>query len=160
MSITTTSASCLSATPRATVAPTFPAPPTTVTLRFIPAPRSYEGNCRDRGQRKDFWLGFLPRKMFSAVCAVSAVAVSHVADDGVPEFRGLQLGRAVHEAREVVGDAFGGDGAVHALHDELRRLDPSEVPQHHLAGEDHGAGIHLVLVRVLRRRAVRRLEDR
>src|SRR5262249_49649423 len=146
MSITTTSASCLSATPRATVAPTFPAPPTTVTLRFIRAPRSYEGNRRDRGERKDFWL--------------SAVAFSHVADDGVPEFRGLQLGRAVHEAREVVGDAFGGDGAVHALHDELRRLDPSEVPQHHLAGEDHGAGIHLVLVRVLRRRAVRRLADR
>src|SRR5437762_11951918 len=35
MSMTTTSASCLSATPRATVAPTLPAPPTTVTLRFI-----------------------------------------------------------------------------------------------------------------------------
>src|SRR3954463_16362384 len=35
MSMTTTSASCLSATPRATVAPTFPAPPTTVTLRFM-----------------------------------------------------------------------------------------------------------------------------
>src|SRR5439155_22204829 len=38
ISMTTTSASCLSATPRATVAPTLPAPPTTVTLRFIPAP--------------------------------------------------------------------------------------------------------------------------
>src|SRR5437870_12309487 len=38
MSITTTSASCLSDTPRATVAPTLPAPPTTVTLRFINAP--------------------------------------------------------------------------------------------------------------------------
>src|SRR5437764_10905235 len=38
MSITTTSASCFSATPRATVAPTLPAPPTTVTLRFIAAP--------------------------------------------------------------------------------------------------------------------------
>src|SRR5436190_13175147 len=35
MSTTTTSASCLSAIPRATVAPTFPAPPTTVTFRFI-----------------------------------------------------------------------------------------------------------------------------
>src|SRR5437762_9791923 len=35
MSMTTTSASCLSATPRATVAPTFPAPPTTVTFRFM-----------------------------------------------------------------------------------------------------------------------------
>src|ERR1700726_30447 len=35
MSMMTTSASDLSATPRATVAPTFPAPPTTVTFRFI-----------------------------------------------------------------------------------------------------------------------------
>src|SRR2546427_9510447 len=38
MSITTTSASDLSATPRATVAPTLPAPPTTVTFRFMSAP--------------------------------------------------------------------------------------------------------------------------
>src|SRR4051812_29233040 len=38
MSMTTTSASAFSATPRATVAPTLPAPPTTVTLRFILAP--------------------------------------------------------------------------------------------------------------------------
>ena len=35
MSMMTTSASSLSAMARATVAPTFPAPPTTVTFRFI-----------------------------------------------------------------------------------------------------------------------------
>src|SRR5258708_7990131 len=35
MSMTSKSASSLSAIARATVAPTFPAPPTTVTLRFI-----------------------------------------------------------------------------------------------------------------------------
>src|ERR1700741_4393575 len=38
MSTITTSASSLSAIQRATVAPTLPAPPTTVTLRFIDAP--------------------------------------------------------------------------------------------------------------------------
>src|SRR5690349_4555026 len=47
MSTITTSASSFSAMLRATVAPTFPAPPTTVTLRFIVAPcflaaRGYE----------------------------------------------------------------------------------------------------------------------
>jgi hypothetical protein len=35
MSMTTTSASSLTAMARATVAPTLPAPPTTVTLRFM-----------------------------------------------------------------------------------------------------------------------------
>src|SRR5687768_7504468 len=38
ISTITTSASSFSAMLRATVAPTFPAPPTTVTLRFIEAP--------------------------------------------------------------------------------------------------------------------------
>src|SRR5580692_5585357 len=51
MSMTTTSASCLSATPRATVAPTLPAPPTTVTLRFIVAP-SRDGLPRSHEERE------------------------------------------------------------------------------------------------------------
>src|SRR5687768_18034660 len=41
--IFTTSASSFSAILRATVAPTFPAPPTTVTLRFIATPRLVAG---------------------------------------------------------------------------------------------------------------------
>src|SRR5688572_29502267 len=106
MSMTTTSASCLSAMPRAAVAPTLPAPPTTVTFRFI------------------------------------AGSSSHVLDNRVAEFRGLQLRRAVHEPREVVGHAFGGNGTVHALDDQIGGLGPPHVPHHHLAREDDRAGIH------------------
>src|SRR5262249_45836007 len=127
MSITTTSASCLSATPRATVAPTFPAPPTTITLRFISAP-----------VEKALRLPRLPCPPRQRLCL-------HVVDDGVPEFRCLQFGCAVHQPREVVRHALGGDRAVHPLDDEIGRLGPPEVAQHHLAREDHGARVHLVL---------------
>src|SRR5688500_8606532 len=44
MSIMTTSASSLSAMARATVAPTFPAPPTTVTFRFMYPSRLHLGD--------------------------------------------------------------------------------------------------------------------
>src|SRR3954453_20390219 len=120
MSMTTTSASCLSATPRATVAPTFPAPPTTVTFRFLSAPLT---------------LG----------CRVAL----HVLDNGVGELRRLQFRGAFHQAGEVVGDALAGDGAVHALDDQIRGFDPAHVPQHHLAGQNHRTGVHFVLVGVL-----------
>src|SRR5262249_34755302 len=104
MSMITTSASCLSATPRATVAPTLPAPPTTVTLRFMSTP--------DRSALR---------------------SILHVFDDGAPELRRLQLGRIVHQPREVVGHVLGADRGIHALDDEVRGLVPTEVPQHHLA---------------------------
>ena len=54
---------------------------------------------------------------------------------------------------------LGGDRAVHALDDEVGGLVPAQVAQHHLAREDHRARVDLVLVGVLRRGAVRRLED-
>src|SRR6476659_811892 len=121
----TTSASCLSATPRATVAPTLPAPPTTVTLRFMPAPA------------------------FVIACLL------HVLDHSVPERRRLQLGRAVHQPREVVGYPPGGNRALHALDDQIGLHVPPEVAQHHLAREDHRSGIHFVLIRIFRRGAMR-----
>src|SRR3982074_468893 len=82
MSMTTTSASCLSAIPRATVAPTLPAPPTTVTLRFIRCVPPAIGLLRSLG---------------------SSLAL-HIPDDGVREGRRFELRRAFHLAREVVGD--------------------------------------------------------
>src|SRR5262245_44418415 len=144
MSMTTTSASCLSATPRATVAPTLPAPPTTVTLRFMSAP---EMNTKLTKTTKD-------------LCGLCGLCGSHLGNNRVPEVRRRQLGRAFHEPREVVRDALGGNRAVHALDDEISRFDPAEVAEHHLAREDHGAGIYFVEIRVLGRGAVRRLEDR
>src|ERR1700676_3683234 len=117
MSTITTSASSLSAIQRATVDPTFPAPPTTATFRYIAAPRL------------------------------------HVPDHCVGELGRLQFLRAGHQSRKVVGDLLGGNGAVHALHDEVGGLGPAEMPEHHLARKDHRARVHLVQIRVLGRRA-------
>src|SRR5574342_1371784 len=146
MSTTTTSASCFSAIPRATVAPTFPAPPTTVTFRFIT--RSSR-RARTKATTKT-------RKHRRVFVAASVLVLLHMTDNGVPELRRLQLRRAVHETREVVGHPPGGNRAVHALHDPIGGLVPAQVPQHHLAGQNHRAGVHFVLIGVLRRRPVRR----
>src|SRR5712692_4486985 len=105
MSTTTTSASCLSATPRATVAPTFPAPPTTVTLRFI---RTLLVNDDQRGNR-----GTRREDLALRVLRVLRCTSSHVLDDIVAKFRGLQLRRTIHQAREVVRHTLGGDRAFH-----------------------------------------------
>src|SRR6266702_4510009 len=100
--MTTTSASCLSATPRATVAPTLPAPPTTVTFRFI----EYSSTTID--------AELAERSLGSAGSACSAFNVClHVTNDCVAEFGRLQFLRAVHEPREVVRHGFRGDRAVH-----------------------------------------------
>src|SRR5438093_11292590 len=100
MSITTTSASCFSATPRATVAPTLPAPPTTVTLRFICTPsnaRHHESTKARKHEKEILFRGFV----FSRV-SWWARRSSHILDDCVAKLGCLQLRRAVHEAREVV----------------------------------------------------------
>src|SRR5579864_4521828 len=135
--MTTTSASCCSAIPRATVAPTFPAPPTTVTLRFISV--------------RLLWLlalglGALGCKAKPRASQRSARAL-HALDHGVGKLRRLQLRGALHEAREIVGDSLDGYGAVHPFHDQIGRLHPSQMPEHHLAGEDHRPWVHLVLIR-------------
>ncbi|QDU70419.1 hypothetical protein Pan265_02460 [Mucisphaera calidilacus] len=57
----------------------------------------------------------------------------HMFDDGVAEFGALEECGAVHESFEVVGDGLGGDGAVHALDDEVGGFVPAEVSEHHLA---------------------------
>src|SRR6266542_3670295 len=86
--------------------------------------------------------------------------LAHVPDDGRSELAALHFFRAVHETREVVRHRARGDRAVHSSDDELRRLAPAQVPEHHLAREDDRARVDLVEVRVLRGRAVRRFEDR
>src|SRR3954453_2727261 len=140
ISMTTTSASCLSATPRATVAPTFPAPPTTVTLRFICSPVTTINAEPSEPAEKVLAL------RVQRVCVARDL---HILDNRVGERRRLQFRGAVHQAREVVGDALVLDRAVHPLHDQIGRLVPAHVPQHHLAGEDHRPGVDLVLIRIL-----------
>ena len=80
-------------------------------------------------------------------------------DDVVAELRALDLGRAFHQAREIVGDALAADGAVQAFQDQVGGFRPAHVAEHHFAGEHHEPGIDLVLVRVFRRGAVRRFEN-
>ena len=60
---------------------------------------------------------------------------------------------------EVVGHDFVGDGGLERLDDVRRRVVPTDVLEHQHARQEHGARVHLVLAGVLRRRAVRRLED-
>ena len=81
-------------------------------------------------------------------------------DDGAREFGALHFGCTLHEAGEVVGDLLGADGAIETLEDEVGRLGPSEVTEHHLAGEHHRTGVDHVLAGVLRGRAMGGLEDR
>jgi len=61
----------------------------------------------------------------------------HVLDHVIAEFAALDLGRALHLAREIVGDAFAGDRAVEAFEDQIRRVVPTHVAEHHFAGENH-----------------------
>src|SRR6185436_1220230 len=104
MSMTTTSASCFSATPRATVAPTFPAPPTTVTFRFIGLiPPASGFSLRASGNARSLKSG------------VWSLAPLHFFDYRVPELRRADLGRIVHQAREIVRDVLGRDRSVHSV---------------------------------------------
>src|SRR5580704_15401562 len=82
----------------------------------------------------------------------------HVLDDRVTELSGADLRGALHQPREVVGHPPAADRAVYPLDDQIRGLDPPDVPEHHLAGQRNGSRVHLVKVRVLRRRAMGRLE--
>src|SRR5687767_1809654 len=104
MSMMTTSASSLSAMARATVAPTLPAPPTTVTFLFI-----------------------------VEICLDLMLGRSHAGDHRVGELGRADLGGPFHQSREVVRHTPRRDGAIHALDDEVRGLAPSEVTQHHFA---------------------------
>src|SRR5215472_15374328 len=112
ISMTTTSASCLSATPRATVAPTLPAPPTTVTLRFIRVSSNSITFHHEDTKETRRPLSFLVQSQFVSFVAFSwlrdvQASELHLRDDGVSEIRRRQLGRAVHEPGEVVRDALG-----------------------------------------------------
>src|SRR4029453_4311853 len=91
--------------------------------------------------------------------AAGSTAASHVFDDVVPELRALDLGRAVHQAREVIRDAFAFDRAAQSFENQIGRFPPAHVPEHHFTGKNHRARIYLVLVRVFRRGAMRSFEN-
>src|ERR671931_2454993 len=138
----TTSPSSFSTAYWATEAPTLPAPTTVifgrrvVTLNTSALPACMRARLRLALQR------------------------GHTLDDRRAELRALHLRRALHQPREVVGDHLGLDRLLQSRDDPVRRVGPSQVAQQHLAREDDRAGVDLVLPGVLRRRPVRRLEQR
>ena len=93
------------------------------------------------------------------ISAEVANANSHVRDQVVSEFGALDLGCAIHLAGEIVGDALAGNRAIESFQNEIGGFNPAEVSQHHLAGENDGAGVDLILAGILGRGAVRGLED-
>src|SRR6266480_4300662 len=135
ISITTTSASDLSATPRATVAPTLPAPPTTVNFRFIAS------------------------NLLLNPSANSTLKSSHVADNRIRELGRLQFGGATHLARQVVGDLLLADGPFETALDEGSGFGPPEVVEHHHARQNHRSGVDDILAGILGRGAVGGLEE-
>src|SRR6266851_9176362 len=84
----------------------------------------------------------------------------HIFDDRLAELGALEQLRPGHQALEVVGDRLVRDRAAHPADNRIARLLPSHMLEHQHAREDNRAGIDLVLVRVLRRGAVGRLENR
>src|SRR5437867_2645287 len=137
-SMRTTSPSSRTTVYRATEAPTLPAPTTVIFGRRV---TTLSGSA-------------LP------TCMRTLSELRHVLDDGGAKLRALHFSRSVHQACEVVGDHPGLDRLLQTRDDPIRRVGPSHVAQHHLAREDHRAGVDLVLPCVLRRGPVRRLEER
>ncbi|ABA48963.1 Hypothetical protein BURPS1710b_1109 [Burkholderia pseudomallei 1710b] len=84
----------------------------------------------------------------------------HVFDQHLTEARARHLRRAFHQAREVVRDALLLDRLLHRGNDHVGRFGPAEVAQHHFGRQDFRTRVHVILARVLRRRAVRRFEHR
>ena len=80
-------------------------------------------------------------------------------DDRIAKLGAFDLLRAIHQTGKVVGNGLGFDSGFHALHDQISSFGPAHVAQHHLAGEDHAAGVDNVLAGVLGRGAVGGLED-
>src|SRR5437867_3931180 len=148
-SMRTTSPSSRSTAYWATEAPTLPAPTTVIFGRraCTCVLSSFISSSRTAGPQ--------PRDVLRL-----ALRLRHVLDDGGAELRALHFSRSVHQAREVVGDHPGLDRLLQTRDDPIRRVGPSHVAQHHLAREDHRAGVDLVLPCVLRRGPVRRLEER
>jgi cystathionine beta-lyase/cystathionine gamma-synthase len=88
----------------------------------------------------------------------SAESLVVLANQNIAELAALDFGRALHQAREIVGDRLLRDGLVHGADDGVGRFQPTHVAQHHLARQDHGTRVDLVEIGVLRRGAVRGFE--
>src|SRR4029079_17046288 len=87
-------------------------------------------------------------------------STSEVGDDRRADLRALHFASALHLPREVVRHDLLVDRLRERRGHRLPRLLPSEVLEHHHTRDDERAGADLVETGVLRRRPVRRLEER
>src|SRR6266446_2911686 len=147
----TTSPSSFSTAYWATEAPTLPAPTTVILGRpasNVPS-LAYRlateaGGWITDSPRLRLRLALRPRDVLRL-----ALQLRHVLDDGGAELRALHFFRALHEAREVVGDHPGLDRLLQRTDNQVRGVRPAHVAQHHLAREDDRAtrlnSSHLVI---------------
>src|SRR5438128_187963 len=158
----TTSPSSFSTAYWATEAPTLPAPTTVILGR----PASNVPSLAYRlATEAGGWITDSPRLRLRRALRPRdvlrlALQLRHVLDDGGAELRALHFFRALHEAREVVGDHPGLDRLLQRTDHQVRGVRPAHVAQHHFTGKNDRSWIDLVLPRVLRRGPVRRLEER
>src|SRR5438876_5915938 len=158
MSIKTTSASCLSASRCATVAPTFPEPTTVTFFRISPpVKKRSQWQVASKKSKPMNWS-----RLFAChlPLATGHCFFAHVFDNSIGECAGAELFGAgyplhPHQAFEVVGDAMLGDGGRKRPLDEHTHFGPSDEFEHQRPGTNERAGVDDVLVGVLGRRAVR-----
>src|SRR5262245_59382846 len=140
----TTSPSSFSTAYCATLAPTLPAPTTVILglgiVLLIRSPRT---------------AGPQPRDVLRL-----ALQLRHVLNDGRAELRALHFLGALPQPLEVVRDDLRLARLLEARDDAIGRVSPAHVTEHHLARQNHRSRVDLVLARVLRRGAVRGLEQR
>src|ERR1700674_1041456 len=84
---------------------------------------------------------------------------AHILDHARGKLAGFYFGGAFHQALEIVGHFFLFDGALQALLDQIGGFGPSEMAEHHDAGQNDRAGIDDIFVGVLGSGAVGGFED-
>src|SRR5271168_841709 len=82
----------------------------------------------------------------------------HILNNRRSKLRRPHLGGSRHQPFQIICDALLLNCPRNAVLDQLRRFLPAQKLEHHRAGKHHGAGINHILVRILRRSPVRRLE--
>ena len=83
----------------------------------------------------------------------------HALDIGGSELGALHLGRTADRASQIVGDLHGGNGFLQIIDHQVGRLDPPEMPQHHLTRKNDTTRVHLVQSGMLGCRTMSRLEN-
>src|SRR5439155_16957109 len=84
---------------------------------------------------------------------------SHLLDHVVAKLRALDFCRAFHQPREIVRDTYAGDRAGKSFQNQIGSFGPAHVTEHHFTGKNYRARIHLILIGILRRGAMGRLEN-